>query len=235
MSFFDKLEKIALATGIATKVEPTASQPVVVQDNSKVSVIKPPTATVTGVVTANSSTMDQAKVEELKTNAKNLLFNAMANDGAPLVEEIDDVIDTLKEDITDEGKLHNAALKMLGKKGHSPVIILNDFDKCLAVLDDNKRSFEETQKTLLESKIGDTNKRVHNLESDITGKQNEIQKLQNDIVTLTTELNKQKSNISVEQSKLEQVKICFNEVFTAIRNTVQERRNKIATYSKGSN
>lgn len=235
--FLDKLGSVAAAVGLAEKVD--QSQLASSQQAPTPQYAATPSYG-TGSQTAPTvaprpfaGALDPARAAELDNQARAVLINAMENDGAPLCELFDADLETMREAITDEMKLYTTAIKMFVKKKHTVAALLGDFDRCLSVLDDNKRNFETTQKTQFDAKVGAARSTVESIDQQIGAKNQQIQQLQGEITSLQGQRGAAAANISLEQTKIEQVQSRFTAVFAAIREHVQTQRTKIAQYGQG--
>lgn len=223
-SFWKTLERIGVVDQVQDQPPPPANPSQaevtvqVVQARSKVAAPAP---------------IDAAKLADLDASMTKLLVNAMQNDGAPLVEEISDSLETLAEAIPDEASRYKTALKMMVKRGNSAPVILSDFDKCLGVLEENKRTFEGQQKSQLDAKVGSKVRNVESIEAKIVEAKNSIAALQQQITTLQVQRDSEQAGISTEQHKIEQVQGRFTAVYGAIRSNIEQMRAKIAQYSEG--
>lgn len=223
MSFWNKIGSAAERIGLVEKEEEQQEQSIVAEQTVPVvhhQVLQP-------------SNVDAAKIAAIDETSRKMLIVAMQNDGAPLVEDLSDSLETLQEAIPDEKIRYVTALKMMMKRGTPVSAVLNDFDKCLGVLDDNKRSFENDSKKQLEQKVGTKVKAVQSLDGLIVQKTAEISKMQQELVELQAKRDQEQSGISVEQSKIDQVQSRFEVVYKAIRSSVEDQRAKVAQHGEG--
>ena len=237
--FWDTLSNGLISVGLAERVETTAEEvatpaPIAGVPPLNVQVPAgtfPPAVTVVAPVQATPEL--QARLAELDRAAKDRLIQVMAEDGAPLVEELSDTLETLADAIPDEGARFKAALKLMVKKGSPIGAVLGDLDKCLGVLDQNFRTFETDTKGQLDQRVGTKVKAVQDIDGLIKAKGDQITALQNEIAELTLKRNEQQAGITVEQQKIAQVQERFGMVYRAIRTQVETQRAKVAQYGAG--
>ena len=224
MSIWDKIGSAAVAVGLAEATEP--EQAAAKNPGQAVAVV-PPGTTLTGPAPVKLSTytpsMDATRQRELDEKARAIIVDALKNDGAPLVEEISDSLETLAEGVPDESACYKMALKMATKRGHSPSAIVNDFDKCLGVLDESRRTFEANMKQAMDSQVGAKVRSVASLDS-------EIETLQRSLAEKVRQRSEEQAAISVEQTKINQAQERFTVVYGAIRNDIENKRAKIAQH-----
>ena len=176
---------------------------------------------------------DAGRIAELDKAARERLIAAMQNDGAPLVEELADALDTLAEAIPDEKARYLAALKLQVKQGHPVTAILSDFDRCLGCLDENHRTFEADTKIQLDRRVGTKVQAVAQYEQQIRVKGEQIEALRLEIAELAAKRQEDQAGILIEQQKITQVQDRFGLIYQAIRADIEAERAKIAQYGKG--
>lgn len=177
-----------------------------------------------------TSVADPGLMKTLDESAKKQLLDAIEASGAALVEELTDIIETLKESIDDEGALYKAALKLLGKKGHSTTDLLGDYDKCLGVIEKKDREFEAQLKGQIDKRIGARAREIEGYESQIAAKKAQVDQLQQEIADLAIKKQEAQGSVTEEQQKLELAQDRFTRVYQAIRAEVESQRAKITQY-----
>lgn len=227
-NFWEKIGNAAAAVGFVEKVDSPAPA-------AEVAVATVPQGvTLTTRPSAPApSPVDQDRLRAIDESSRNLLITAMQNDGAPLVEEVSDTLETLQEAVADERIRYITAIKMLVKRGHGVTSILSDFDKCLGVLEENKRSFETDSKAQFDAKVGAKARSVESLTAQIEGKNQQLLALKQDIAAITAKRDEEQAGISGEQAKIAQVQDRFTIVYNAIRSSVEAQRTKISQHGEG--
>ena len=175
---------------------------------------------------------DPALIASLDKSARDQLIAAMEASGAHLVEELIDLLDTMKESITDEAALYKTAIKILMKKGHTLVDVRQDFDKCIGALEAKDREFESQLKGQLDLRVGSKSTTVAACQSQITDKRMEIAKLQSEIVQLTESARVAQDGITAEQAKLNLAQSRFTLSYNALRGEITSKCNKVNQYSE---
>lgn len=208
---------------------PAAAEPTP-QATAPVAVAAKPVATVTTPV----ADPDQAKkLAELQASVQKRLIDVMENDGAPLVEELMGTLETLQDSIPDERACFLAALKLLKKRSITVQAILGDYDKCLGVLEENKRLFEADIQKQVDQRVGAKQRAVADYEKAIQAKNEQIATLQQEIADLVVKKDTEQSAVSVERSKIDQFHGTFNHVYQNVRSAVEQQRVKVSQYGEG--
>lgn len=177
---------------------------------------------------------DQAKkLAELQASVQKRLIDVMENDGAPLVEELMGTLETLQDSIPDERACFLAALKLLKKRSITVQSILGDYDKCLGVLEENKRLFEADIQKQVDQRVGAKQRAVADYEKAIQAKNEQIATLQQEIADLVVKKDTEQSAVSVERSKIDQFHGTFNVVYQNVRSAVEQQRVKVSQYGEG--
>jgi chromosome segregation ATPase len=174
----------------------------------------------------------QAKLAELDKAARQQLIQAMEDSKVPLVEELGDLLESLRESIPDEKALYKAALKILVKKGSSISAICSDMDKCIGVLEDKDREFLSQLKSQFDKRVGSKKTAVDSCKQQVDAKRVQIRALESDISTLETQGQEAQGSISEEEEKLSQVQGRFEMVYRATRSEIESQRAKIAQYGE---
>lgn len=174
--------------------------------------------------------VDPELVKSIDASAQKQLIDAIGASGAELVEELGDIIETLKESIPDETALYKAALKMLGKKGHTAVAILGDYDKCLGVIEAKDREFEGQLKAQFDKRVGSKQQAIANFRDQITQKQAQIAQLQQEMSDLGVKAQEVQAEVGEEEQKLNLAQDRFSRVYQTIRAAIEAQRAKVAQY-----
>lgn len=137
-------------------------------------------------------------------------------------------MEVLAEAVPDESARIKAVLKLLTKKGVSPVKLLSDVDACLGALEEENRIFKAATQEQIDQKVGAKRKVVEQLLADIASKQSQITALQNDIAVLTAKQGAAASEIKSEEDNIAVVRDRFSYVFTNMRASLTSQRARLA-------
>jgi chromosome segregation ATPase len=211
-----------------SEVKPDAQQPEAPPPVSEATV----GITSSPVIPARVVAADPALITSLDQSARDQLIAAMEASGAHLVEELIDLLDTMKENITDEAALYKTAVKILVKKGHTLVDIRQDFDKCIGALEAKDREFESQLKGQLDLRVGSKSAAVAACKSQIADKQAEITKLQSQIAELGAKAHEAQEGIAAEQGKLGLAQSRFSLGYNALRGEIASKCAKVNQYSE---
>jgi len=217
-TFWEKMQKVGVALSLAEEVEE--------QPNAEETVPSPVAPKIQTVAAAADPTL----VATLDQSARKQLVDAMEASGASLVEELMDLLETLRESITDETALYKAAIKILGKKGNTVVAIRQDFDKCVGALEAKDREFESQLKAQFDKRVGSRSKIVSDCHEQISDKQAQIAQLQSEIATLGATAHETQAGIAEEQSKLELAQARFTLTYKTLRGEIEASCAKVAQY-----
>lgn len=156
----------------------------------------------------------------------------MEASGAPLAEELGDLIETMRETIPDETALYKTAIKFLLKKGHSLTEVRQDFDKCIGALEAKDREFETQLRAQFDKRVGSKNQTVSGCQHQIEFKQADIKRIQEEIATLEAQAREAQSSIAAEQDKLTLAQSRFTLVYKALRSQIETQSAKIAQHGE---
>jgi chromosome segregation ATPase len=174
----------------------------------------------------------KADIDALDQGSRTKLIAAMRGAKAPLVEELSDMLDTLKENIPDEGSLYKAALKILAKKGFAITAIREDYDKCIGALESSNREFAAQLKGQLDARVGAKHKVVEDCNQQMADKQSQIAALQAEVATLAATAHEAENGIAAEQTKLNLMQERFNINYQALRTEMERNCAKVIQYGE---
>lgn len=175
---------------------------------------------------------EAARNAALDKMVKKQLADAIEQAGAALVEELVDLMDTLRDSIPDEKLRYTTALKILMKKGSSVVAICTDIDKCIGALEAKEREFNATLKDQFDKRVGGRGDVVTSCDEQIAAKTAQITQLQNEIADLTVKKSEAQTGISEEKDKLEQAQERFTLAYHTFRTEIESQRAKITQYGE---
>lgn len=223
---WDKLANIGVGIGL-----------VEIKDSGSDSVVQEPIAPVAKVspvsMRSSAPAVDPQLISHLDKAARDQLINAMASSGAALVEELEGMLDTLKENISDEPSRYKAALKILARQGNPLVAIRQDFDKCIGALETTQREFEKNLSDQLNRRVGAKHQVVADCNAQMKAKQAEISRLQEEVAALGATAHEAQSSISDEQSKLDTAKERFTLCYETLRTEIESHSTKVSQYGEG--
>lgn len=151
---------------------------------------------------------------------------------APLVEDLGDMLETLRDSIPDEGSLYKAALKILAKKGFAVTAIREDYDKCIGALEASSREFAAQLKGQLDARVGAKLKTVEDCNQQIAGKQKQIAALQEEAAALAVTAHEAQNGITDEQAKLNLMQERFTINYQALRTEMERNCAKVTQYGE---
>jgi len=219
--FWKGLAKVGLVTieddAVTTAVPESEASPQPITSRP------PPRAAATG---------DRELVATLDTSSRDQLVAAMEASGAQLVEDLMDMIGTLRENISDEAALYKAALKILVKQGNTVSAIRQDFDKCIGALEATNRDFASQLKTQLDKRVGGKLKIAQDCKAQMAAKQQQIEDLQDEVANLAAQAHEAESSVADEQAKLDLAQQRFTHNYTAIRGEIEGTCAKVAQHGE---
>jgi chromosome segregation ATPase len=219
--FWKGLAKVGLVTieddAVTTAVPESEASPQPITSRP------PPRAAATG---------DRELVAALDTSSRDQLVAAMEASGAQLVEDLMDMIGTLRENISDETALYKAALKILIKQGNTVSAIRQDFDKCIGALEATSRDFAAQLKAQLDKRVGGKLKIAQDCKAQMAAKQQQIETLQNEVANLAAQAHEAESSVADEQAKLDLAQQRFTHNYTAIRGEIEGTYAKVAQHGE---
>ncbi len=162
----------------------------------------------------------------IDTMVRERLTGAINKAGVLALKELGDTLDTLTEDIPDEGARLKAAVKLVSKK-YSSGALLQDIDKCIGVLEESDRIFAEETKAQSEKTVGGKTRLVEELTTALAQKEQQIAILKQEIVDTTAQRAAEAASIAGEQNKIALVQERFRSAYQAIRTTLESQRAKI--------
>lgn len=169
-----------------------------------------------------------AKLQALDNSAKERLMHVLATDGAPLPEELIEIVETLADTIPDVSARYKTALKLMAKKGHTKEAILANYDKCLAALAANAAEFDKETQAAVQAKVGSKQQNLVHLEGQIRSRQEQIEALQKEIVALHGQLEAEKVAIGEESQKITLVCDRFLALYNVVRAEIEDQQKKVA-------
>jgi len=175
---------------------------------------------------------DPGLVATLDESSRAQLVASMEASGAQLVEDLMDMLGTLRENITDEAALYKAALKILIKQGNTVLAIRQDFDKCIGALETTNREFAAQLKSQLDKRVGGKLKTAQDCKAQIAAKQQQIEALQNEVANLAAQAHEAEGSVADEQAKLDLAQQRFTHNYTAIRGEIEANCAKVAQYGE---
>jgi chromosome segregation ATPase len=175
---------------------------------------------------------DPALVAELDQSAHEQLMLSITNSGAKLVTELASLLDTLKENITDEAALYKMALKLLFKGGHNVTDLAGDYDKCIGAIEQTDRDFEAELGKEFAKRVGGKQHAIEEATAAIATLQAEIAERQQSIAELAARSEQTRTGIAESQAKLDLTKQRFTAVYSEIRAGLQAARDKITKYGE---
>jgi len=188
------------------------------------------TPKVTKAAQASVAGVDPSVIASLDKAAQDQLIEAMEASGARLVEELESLIDTLRETIENEPSLYKAAIKVIMKRGPTLIDIQQDFDKCIGAVESKSREFEAQLTAELNKRVGVKSKMVDECKSQIASKQAQISKLESEVAELAARSHEAQQGISAEQQKLDLARSRFNTVYNTIRTGIKTHCDKVMKY-----
>jgi chromosome segregation ATPase len=166
-----------------------------------------------------SHVIDQAVRQKLEAS--------VAESAPPGYVELQDTLASLAEAIPDEFKRWQAALKLTAKHGNTVEALLGDFDKCIGVLEQKDRQFDDETQAQLKRKVGDKKAHIDQLDQQII-------QLQQQIADLTQQRSQEAATMTQDQQKILSVKESFDAAYQAVHSQLTERRAKLASFGKVS-
>ncbi len=173
-------------------------------------------------------TPEQAqRLAELDNHAKERLLNVLANDGAPLCEELAETVETLEDAIPDEAGRYRAALKLMAKKGHNKDAIAENYIKCLAALAANAAEFDRETQDAVQRKVGSRQQQLTNLREQIKSRQSQIEMLQKEILSIQAQCEAETVAIEEESNKITLVRDRFLAIYNVVRAEIEDQQKKV--------
>ncbi len=224
-----KLLKFLVDVGVVEKVDaPTPTTP---QAAASPPTVPPPATPATWPPpTQVINPEHSARIAELDKISRSQLEHIMANDGAPLVEKLNDTLDALADVVPDERARYLAALKLLGKDGFGVSHLLADYDKCLGALEEGLRVFEAESKDAIQLKVGSKVQAVEAIAKQIEAISAQISSLQQQIADLVVRKDSEQAGISAEQQKIDLARSRFTQLYSQVREGIETQRRKIGEY-----
>jgi len=164
--------------------------------------------------------------------ARKRLEAAIESSAPPGYVELQDTLSTLADSIPDESARWKAAMKLAAKHGHSVEILLGDFDKCIGILEQKGREFEDETQAQLKRKVGGRQATIESLDTQIKTKHEQIQQLQSDISRLSEQRDAESAALTADEQKITSVKEGFVAAYQVVHAQLTDRRNKLATFGK---
>lgn len=242
MSFWNSLGDTLVTIGLAEKVDaPTPEAAIEEAKATAVAAASPPPKVAAAMAAVPAPTPDAPKspsiepelVKNFDDLARKQLIAAMEGSGASLVEDLEMLLSTLRENITDETALYKSALKILIKQGHSIDAIRQDFDKCIGALEDEDRQFGVNLKRQMEGRVGSRIKEVTACNEAIQAKQAQIEQLQTEIAELASKAHEAQGEVTGEQAKLDLAQSRFTLNYNALKSQIESHSGKVMQYGEG--
>lgn len=181
------------------------------------------------LISAPSMTPEMAqKLADLDNHAKDRLLKVLANDGAPLCEELSETVETLEDAIPDEAGRYRAAIKLMAKKGHSKEAIVENYNKCLTALAADATTFNTETEEAVQRKVGSRQQQLTSLEGQIKSRQEQIEVLQKEILSIQTQCEAERLAIGDEAQKITLVRDRFFALYNVVRAEIEDQQKKVS-------
>lgn len=185
-----------------------------------------------------SPTFGSEKIVEIDTAIKSKLTEAIKNCDPKLYYDLNDMISTLADDIPSLAARYKTAIKLLVKKGATPLSIISDYDKCISALETKSREFTDAISKKLQEKIENRNIQIDNLDKSIKNNNNkivelqaQISKLQNDSVNSQSQKDTLQNEIVSENSLMKLKQDRFAIVYNSVSEELKSQKESVKNYS----
>ena len=175
---------------------------------------------------ATQSAGDPAIVDRLMT-----AVNQSTSPGYP---EFMRMLETLKEEESDDHKRYRLALRAVSANGITPAKIQQSLADRLRILDRERGKFAGNLQDQLDSRIGNIKSQLDTLRKDIAAKQEAIARLQDDLSGMNAQESSLQTKIDSENERLASVRTSFEASCDTVRKSLEADQNTISANLKGA-
>ena len=181
---------------------------------------------------AASSIASQEEVDSLDKSSRDKLEQAIIAKSPKFFSKLNDLLNTLAEDMPSEAARYKTAIKLLVKDGASPPAIISDLDLCISAIDDTNKDFNEKVNKKIDDQVNLHKSNIANIDQQLQLKTQQIQSLQAEIISFTQARDQENNSITTESAKLNLRKDRFNIVYTQLHGQLDSQKQKLNEYIK---
>lgn len=174
----------------------------------------------------------QEEIDSLDKSSRDKLEQAITAKSPKFFAKLNDLLNTLAEDMPSEAARYKTAIKLLVKDGASPTAIVSDIDLCISAIDETNKDFTEKVSKKIDDQVSLHKSNIVNIDQQLQLKTQQIQSLQAEIVSFTQAREQENNSITTESAKLNLRKDRFSIVYNQLHGQLDSQKQKLSEYTK---
>ena len=173
---------------------------------------------------------DTSLVTHLDASTKKQLLDSIETASTELVDELMDLMSTLRDSIPSEAALYAAALKILVKKGHSLEDIARDFATLNGALEATDAQFVASLDGERTRRVGSRQTKIDECRAAMEEKNAQIAQLQQEISDLGVTTHETTQEMAEEEGKLQLAQARFTMGYNRLHAEFEAHSAKVTQY-----